>query len=155
MIENSQEVEYYYAVAYVFIFIMVAYIMILFYIDYSIKIEKFYFVFPLKLTCYMSSIIFWILLIPIVEVFVSIFSCEDGYHLVDKEMECWGGIHFFFAILYSVSLILYCTIFFLISCFYNESRPYHTDSFARLDTNFETYTALYRIFIAIIGHFFT
>lgn len=41
----------------------------------------------------------------------------------------------------------------LISFFYNESRPYHTDAFARLDTNFESHVTIYKIFITIIGHF--
>ena len=76
MIENSMKPQYYYALAYFFIFILIVYIIILFYIDYSIKIEKFYFVFPLKLMRYTSSLVFWILLIPIVEVFISIFSCK-------------------------------------------------------------------------------
>lgn len=44
-------------------------------------------------------------------------------------------------------------IFLLISFFYNESRPYHTDAFARLDTNLETYITLYRVLIVIVGHF--
>ena len=41
----------------------------------------------------------------------------------------------------------------MISFFYNESRPYHTDAFARLDTSFETYVTLYKVLITIIGHF--
>lgn len=44
-------------------------------------------------------------------------------------------------------------IVLLISFFYNESRPYHTDAFARLDTNFETYISLYKVLICIVGYF--
>jgi hypothetical protein len=64
-------------------------------------------------------------------------------------------MHIFYCILFSISLIVYIMIFVLIAFFYNESRPYHTDAFARLDTNFETYTTLYRIIIIVIGHFLT
>lgn len=125
------------------------------YIDYSLKIDKFYFIFPLKLMMYMSSFIYWILMHPIVEIFISIFSCSNGTHVVVTSLVCWSGIHIFYCALFSVFLILYICIFLLISFFYNESRPYHTDSFARLDTNFETYLTLYRVSIIIKGHFLT
>jgi hypothetical protein len=68
-------------------------------------------------------------------------------------MVCWGTIHIFYCCLFSLCLTLYIMIFLLISFFYNESRPYHTDAFARLDTNLETYMTLYRIVITIVGHF--
>src|SRR5690606_24838914 len=72
---------------------------------------------------------------------------------VDVTLECWSGIHIFYCILFSLSLLGYFTIFLLISFFYNESRPYHTDAFARLDCNFETYMTLYKILITVLGHF--
>ena len=73
--------------------------------------------------------------------------------MVVKDLSCWQGMHIFYCILFSICLIVYVGIIILISFFYNESRPYHTDAFARLDTNFETYLALYRILIAVVGHF--
>jgi hypothetical protein len=72
---------------------------------------------------------------------------------VDHTLKCLSGMHIFYCILFSISLILYIVIFLLISFFYNESRPYHTDAFSRLDANFETYMTLYRIAVTIIGHF--
>lgn len=125
------------------------------YIDYSIKIDKFYFTFPIKLLRYQSSFMFWILLHPITECFIAIFSCNNGVHIIDSTLVCWQGMHIFYTILLSICLLLYFIIFLLISFFYNESRPYHTDAFARLDTNFETYMTLYRIVVVIIGHFLT
>ncbi len=62
-------------------------------------------------------------------------------------------MHIFYCILFSLTLLTYIGIMLLISFFYNESRPYHTDAFARLDTNFETYFTLYRIVITIVGQF--
>ena len=47
----------------------------------------------------------------------------------------------------------YLMIFLLVSFFFNESRPYHTDAFSRLDCNFETYLTFYKLVITIIGHF--
>ena len=127
----------------------------LIFIDYSIKIDKFYFVFPLKIMRYLSSFFFWVFMMPIIEIFISVFSCSNGHHIVDTSLLCWQGMHIFYCILFSVALIIYFLIFLLISFFYNESRPYHTDAFARLDTNFETYFTMYRIAITIIGQFTT
>lgn len=119
--------------------------LLLVYVDYSIKIEKFYFMMPVKLLRYASSLFFWVFMMPIIETFVSIFSCQaltanstDTYHIIDRSLQCWSGMHIFYCILFSLSLFGYFLVFLLISFFYNESRPYHTDAFARLDTNFET-----------------
>jgi hypothetical protein len=49
LIENAHSDIYYFITAYVFIFIMVVYILMLLYIDYSIKIDKFYFIFPVQM----------------------------------------------------------------------------------------------------------
>ena len=87
------------------------------------------------------------------EVFIAIFDCHDGYFVADPSLQCWGGMHIFYTILFSICLFLYFMIFMLICFFYNESRPYHTDAFARLDTNFETYLCLYKILITIVGHY--
>jgi hypothetical protein len=94
-------------------------------------------------------------MLPITEVFISIFSCDNGRHVVSTSMQCWDAMHIFYCILFSVCLLIYFGIFFLIAFFYNESRPYHTDAFARLDTNFETFTSLYRVIVIILGHFLT
>lgn len=155
LIENSHSNIYYLIAAYLFVFIMVVYLLTLIYIDYSIKISKFYFIFPLQMMRYLSSIIYWVLMFPIIEVFISIYSCERGNHIVMTTVPCWSGMHIFYCILFSVCLLLYFVIFLLIAFFYNESRPYHTDAFSRLDTNFETYLTLYRILIIVIGHFVT
>jgi hypothetical protein len=75
------------------------------------------------------------------------------YHVIDNSLQCWTGIHIFYCILFSITLFGYFLVFSLIAFFYNESRPYHTDAFARLDTNFETQMMLYKIIITVIGHF--
>jgi hypothetical protein len=62
-------------------------------------------------------------------------------------------MHIFYCALFGVALFGYCIAFGLISFFYNESRPYHTDALARLDTNFETLLTTYKLFVTIIGHF--
>lgn len=79
MLESAADPVYYWIVAYCLIIVLFMYIVQLVYIDYSIKIEKFYFIFPIKIMRYLSSFIFWVLMMPIIEIFISIFSCSDGY----------------------------------------------------------------------------
>ena len=67
---------YYWPLAYSLIIILVIYLVLLVYIDYSIKIEKFYFMLPTKLLRYASSLFFWVGVMPITEVFVDIFLCS-------------------------------------------------------------------------------
>jgi hypothetical protein len=152
---------YYWILAFGLIVVLILYLLLLVYVDYSIKIDKFYFMLPVKLLRYCSSLVFWVFLMPIIEVFVEIFSCSalpgstdtSTYHSIDRSLQCWSGLHIFYCILFSLALFGYFLVFNLIAFFYNESRPYHTDAFARLDTNFETHVMLYKVLITIIGHF--
>ena len=80
-------------------------------------------------------------------------TATETYHIIDRSLQCWSGLHIFYCILFSIALFGYFLVFLLISFFYNESRPYHTDAFSRLDTNFETHITLYKILITIVGHF--
>ena len=108
---------------------------------------------PVKFLRIASSLIYWVLMQPIVEILISIFSCENGVHLIDKSLTCWSSMHIFYCCVFSACFVLYFNLFLMISFFYNESRPYHTDAFTRLDTNLETYLTIYRIVVTIIGHF--
>ena len=92
-------------------------------------------------------------MLPIVEIFIAIFSCENGYNTAVSSLECWQGLHIFYCIVFAVALFGYFLVFLLIAFFYNESRPYHTDAFARLDCNLEVYILVYKFAIAIISHF--
>jgi len=87
---------YYWALSFGLIVILVIYMLLLVYVDYSIKIEKFYFMLPVKLLRYCSSLFFWVFMMPIVETFVSIFSCQalpnasasatETYHIIDRSL---------------------------------------------------------------------
>lgn len=73
--EDGGSAIYYWIMAYALIIILIFYYLILLFIDYSIKIGKFYFLFPIKLVRYCSSYIFWVFMMPIIDIFISIFSC--------------------------------------------------------------------------------
>ena len=154
-IENSDSQANYLAFAVASLVLIFIYYIGLLYIGYSIRIGKFHFMLPLMIMKYLNSILYWILLNPIVETLISIFSCSGSYHIILTGTQCWTGIHIFYIILFFFALVAYILIIFLISYFFNESRNTSTDIFARLDCNFEIYLGVYRILNAIIGHFCT
>lgn len=97
LLEGSGEGQgfplYYWIVSFGLIGILIIYLLLLVYVDYSIKIEKFYFMLPVKLLRYCSSLVFWVFMMPIIETFVAIFSCsqlpEGGsatYHTIDRTL---------------------------------------------------------------------
>jgi len=53
---------YYWMASYIYIVVLVLYVLQIIYVDYSIKMEKFYFNFPIKILRYANSLIFWIVL---------------------------------------------------------------------------------------------
>ncbi len=152
-IESAGNVSAYWTFQYVFLALIVIYILQGLYVGYSLHIGKFFFDFPVKLLRNMSSVFFWVLLDPFVETFVSIFSCENGRHIVDTSLTCWTGIHLFYCFLFTFALVLFIMIGLLISIFYNESRPNAIDALSRLDTSLELYLFLYRVTMAIVSHF--
>jgi hypothetical protein len=85
---------YYWIIAFGLIVVLILYMLLLVYVDYSIKIDKFYFMLPVKLLRYCSSLVFWVFMMPIIEIFVAIFSCSalpnstsaDTYHTIDRDL---------------------------------------------------------------------
>jgi hypothetical protein len=109
----------------------------------------------IKLLQILSTLMFWVLLIPAVDFFISIFECspDTGLHLYDPQLVCWGGTHSFYCALFSVALVLFIFVTSVIALFYNESRPSHTDMLTRLDTNQEVYLVVYRIILVVVSHY--
>jgi hypothetical protein len=93
-------------------------------------------------------------MMPIFETYIAIFDCETGStHRIDTGLECWGGLHIFLCVLFTITLAGYLAIFMLISLFFNESRPNHTNALRRLDLNLELYIVIFKFIIVILTHF--
>eukprot|EP00826_Nyctotherus_ovalis_P033025 TRINITY_DN2662_c0_g1_i1.p1 TRINITY_DN2662_c0_g1~~TRINITY_DN2662_c0_g1_i1.p1 ORF type:complete len:366 (-),score=40.85 TRINITY_DN2662_c0_g1_i1:22-1119(-) len=150
-LESVESTGLYLTVLFCMVTFLLLYILQIIFIDYSIGINKFYFTFPVKLVRNMSSILFWILTIPMTETMVSIFDCKDNYHKVMTGTKCWNGVHLFYAVLSIICLLLFLAIVLLIVFFYNETRLDCTDCLSRLDTNLESYLFLYRFTLAILS----
>lgn len=55
--------------------------------------------------------------------------------------------------MFSISLLFYVALIFLVSFFFNETMTIRYDSFARMDINTELYFNLYRMLIAAIAQY--
>ena len=154
-LEESKNQSYYLAFGYVIISVIFLYIFALVYIYFSLRVRKFYFIFPVKYVKLMSWMFYWVLLNPIIETLVSILYCENGRHIVAVEMECWTGIHIFHVFTFILAILLFLPIILLITCLFNISGSYSTDAMSRLDINLEIYLGIYKIVLAICGVFFT
>ena len=142
-----------------FVFLMlifiIGYICQLIYVHYSIGINKFHFLFPIRVLRLMSDLIIWVLFIPVVETMVSIFSCEDGHHVVATDIQCWKGTHIIYIIIMGLGLFSFLFLSLLVAYFYNESRSSSVDALARLDFNLEVLFMVYRFIAAVLAHFGT
>jgi len=121
------------------------------YVAYSVAVGKFYFTFPIQLLRNMSSILLWVLIIPITEILISIFACTNGHHRVMVNDECWSGSHIFYCIYSVFVFIVFLIISTLIAVLYNEFQPDSKDNLKRSDMNLELYLLFYRVFVAIMS----
>ena len=152
-IEDSDNVTFYWVAQYFFFGLLIFYIVQAFYIEYCLSIARLHARLSVKILQFLSSVLFWVSYVPMIENFVSIYSCKDGYHIIDTSLECWTGIHIFYCIFFTFALLLTVLIVFIISVFYNESRANVKDGLRRLDASLEVQIVFYRLVITIVAHF--
>eukprot|EP00826_Nyctotherus_ovalis_P026727 TRINITY_DN20852_c0_g1_i1.p1 TRINITY_DN20852_c0_g1~~TRINITY_DN20852_c0_g1_i1.p1 ORF type:complete len:303 (-),score=41.42 TRINITY_DN20852_c0_g1_i1:34-942(-) len=150
---ESDNATVYWALQFVFFALIILYILQLIYVHYSIRAKKFFVRFPLSTLRNMSSVFYWVLTGPMVEMFVSTLRCKEGYHVIDTSLKCWTGVHIFYCIFFLLGLVLFTLVCLLISILYNESRSISTDALARLDGSLEPYFFLYRVLVGIMAVF--
>lgn len=143
----------YLSLMFIFFAYSAIYLIQLVYVDFSIKAGNFYFIFPLRFLTILSSL-YWILLIPGVEFFISIFNCQNGVHTI-LNSQCFQGIHIFYCIFFVFSLIIYVAIAIGVSLFFNESRSNSYDGMARLDMQLEFQLFIYMAILACIAQYIT
>lgn len=101
----------------------------------------------------MILFLFWVFYMPFYESFISILQCEDGYHYVDKSLECYGGLHIFFIVLCLVFLVLLVVNNLVIALLYNETQPVQEDCLSRLESNLEVILIIYKSVVATFSNF--
>lgn len=105
--------------------------MLFIYCVYSAIINKFYFKWPLYTLSLLLTVIFWIFYIPLLEILLGVFRCENNHLIGDKLTECYSGVHIFFIVLSVILSIILLAILTLIPFFYNDSQLNQHDTFAQ------------------------
>ena len=109
----------------------------------------------LRLLQLFHMLFFWVLLIPTIDFFISIFECNPttGMHKLIPSLQCWSPFHSFYCAIFSVGLFLFFTLSILISLLSHESRSSHTNALTRLETNQEVYLTVYRVVLVVASHY--
>ncbi len=131
MIEDNQSVSFFWILYFFAVFVIVAIIGLIIYTIYSLSINKFYFLWPVNLLKTSLTFMYWVLFIPFMEVFMAIFRCENGHHLIDSSLQCYQGMHIFFVVFSLIFVLLLLIICSITALFYNETQPIQEEAFAR------------------------
>ena len=142
---------------YTSIIFLLLYIAGIYFMHHSIQIRKLYFVLPIEACSLFTSVLLWLYIGPICEVFVSIFYCTSGPNpeaILMPGTQCWSGIHVTMACVLCTSMIIYILLAIAAALYSNASNPSflssREDGLSRLDTNTELYNCLFRIITSLL-----
>ncbi len=152
-IEDAKSASFFWILYFAGVAVISIIICLFVYTIYSLAIKKFYFLWPVNLLKGALTILYWILFLPFMEAFLSVFSCVNGHHKIDTSMQCYQGVHIFFVVFSFVFMFLLLGITVLSALFYNESQPIQEDAFSRIEDSTEVLMLLYRTGIVIYSTF--
>mmetsp|Transcript_9976 Transcript_9976/g.9903 ORF Transcript_9976/g.9903 Transcript_9976/m.9903 type:complete len:163 (+) Transcript_9976:311-799(+) len=130
------------------IFYIITMIILLAYMNYFLKNRKHYVESVVKILRVMILLLFWIFYMPFFESFISVLNCPDGYHYLDRTLQCFQGIHIFYFVLSIIFMVLLFANNCVIAMLYNETQPVQEDCLSRLESNIELALVTYRTIVA-------
>eukprot|EP00826_Nyctotherus_ovalis_P051031 TRINITY_DN633_c0_g7_i1.p2 TRINITY_DN633_c0_g7~~TRINITY_DN633_c0_g7_i1.p2 ORF type:complete len:137 (-),score=15.86 TRINITY_DN633_c0_g7_i1:16-426(-) len=101
----------------------------------------------------MMNLVTWALLSPFVEVYLSVFNCEDSHHKFTESMKCFGGLHIFIMVLSIILVVILLTVALLGSIFFKETHLNKDNAHARLENNCAILLFLYRLIFSVENTF--
>ena len=121
--------------AYTFVASLLALVIypLMFYINYSLRIHKFIFKFPVDIGSFMCIVLYWILLTPTIEAYSIIFICKDNAHVIMQTLECWSTIHIVYCVAFTICGAFFITLIYLIAMMFNECKENNVDAMGRMD----------------------
>lgn len=134
-------------------FYILTMISLFFYMNYFLKNRKHYVEQVVRLLRIMILLLFWVFFMPFYESFISIISCTDGVHYLDKSITCYEGLHIFYVVLCFIFLVLLFTLNIITALLYNETQPVQEDCLSRLESSFEVALVIYRAIVATFSSF--
>lgn len=152
-IETTGSPTLYWIAQYSFFALLLFYVVLALYVGYHLSRGRRFFKAAVGVLQVLSSALYWVLFLPMVEGFVSVYSCDQGFHVVDTSVKCWTGVHVFYCVFFTFALLLAIVVVLAISVFYNESRADAKDGLKRLDTSLEIHIFFYRLVMGILAHF--
>lgn len=122
-------------------------LILLFYHHYALKRRQYYSPLVVNYLRFALMLQYWIFFMPFFESMISIFNCQNGYHYLVTDMQCYQGSHIAYVVLASLCLLLQLPLNTVIALLYNETQPVKDDSLSRLESTFELLLLCYRIFV--------
>ena len=88
-LESAKTDILYWVICYVAMFLILLFVPLMVYVDYSIRIGKFLVQFPATVLKVIIFCFYWVLMTPITEAFIEIFVCKEGKSVIVNDMVCW------------------------------------------------------------------
>ena len=114
---------------------------------------------PEGLSFHYASVIvpwcYWIGIVPIFELYLSFFSCNDsGNHIIMDDVKCWGIFHIIHLIGVILALMFFIIILFSVTFVSTYSHPYNKNPFKHYIWNFEIIYTFVRLIYIMFAYFY-
>ena len=133
----------------VFLYLILAYFLIhlvfIFIIMHMIKIKKTYLQFPLSFIRMNSLLLYWVLILPIMDTIITLFSTDPSINIILSVTTSGSVFHSVNLIIFTIVGIGFFLLTFCYSIFNNETSFCSQDALARQNWNFELIFYLERI----------
>lgn len=114
-----------------YLFVGIIALEILLYLVLSNRNEKLSKTLPMAILKSIINLMLSILYMPIVDLFISVWTCEDSYHYAFQNYECWTGSHTVHSIVAIIFLVIFYTLSVIHSFLYYEARFIYTNSISK------------------------
>lgn len=115
----------------VYLFVGIIALEIMLYLMLSNKTEKMSKTLPMTILKGIINLMLSILYMPIVDLFISIWTCENGHHYAFTNYECWSGSHTVHSIVAIIFLIIFYFLSVIHSFLYYEARFNYSNSISK------------------------
>ncbi|CAD8173029.1 unnamed protein product [Paramecium pentaurelia] len=136
-----------------YLFVGIIALEILLYLVLSNRTEKLSKTLPMTMLKSIINLMLSILYMPIVDLFISVWTCKDSYHFSFTNYECWTGSHTVHSIVAIIFLIIFYTLSAIHSFLYYEARFIYTNSLSK-QSGFDDFILKTYIVIQVLNYSF-
>ncbi|CAD8074133.1 unnamed protein product [Paramecium primaurelia] len=136
-----------------YLFVGIIALEILLYLVLSNRTEKLSKTLPMTMLKSIINLMLSILYMPIVDLFISVWTCKDSYHFSFTNYECWTGSHTVHSIVAIIFLIIFYILSAIHSFLYYEARFIYTNSLSK-QSGFDDFILKTYIVIQVLNYSF-